>query len=226
MDERGYVKFNCEWVRTGPLSADILKDMNVARGRLYERGLVGAYADGTGFGNVSIRSPGGPGTRFIITGTATGGFRTLASGHYTHVTDFDFAKNWLRCEGPIKASSESLSHAAVYVSDPSAMAVVHVHSRPMWERFVGRLPTTSRSAEYGTPEMAAEISKLFAETNVKDRKAFVMGGHEEGLVSFGASLAEAIDAILGLAEAAGGNDLSSKPQNVRYGRARERRAKG
>ena len=39
--------------------------------------------------------------------------------------------------------------------------------------------------------MANEITRLFNETDVKNQKIIVMAGHEEGILSFGASLEEA-----------------------------------
>jgi hypothetical protein len=88
-----------------------------------------------------------------------------------------------------------LSHAAVLESDPTAKAVIHVHNLDLWKRQIDKVPTTSRKVEYGTPEMAYEIKRLFEETAVKTLKFFVMGGHEEGVISFGKDLYEAGTAL-------------------------------
>jgi hypothetical protein len=44
---------------------------------------------------------------------------------------------------------------------------------------------------YGTPEIAIEVCRLFAETEVKERRIFGMGGHEDGIVTFGRTAEEA-----------------------------------
>lgn len=189
MKEEGYVKFDCDWVETEPLAEGIIREINDWRNRLYRLGLIGAYENGVGFGNISARLP--KSDKFIISGTATGNIAFLTARHYTVVEEFDFEKNWLKCRGPIKASSESMTHAAVYLSDGSAKAAIHVHNLDFWKRLLGKVPTTSEKAQYGTPEMAAEIMRLFKETDVKEKKILAMAGHEEGIMSFGKTLDEA-----------------------------------
>ena len=107
-----------------------------------------------------------------------------------------FIKNSLTCEGPVKASSESLTHAAVYESDNFANAVIHIHNKSLWEKLLNVLPATSPEIEYGTPAMAEEVKRLFKETDLIEKKIFVMAGHEEGIVSFGRNLEEAFKTIL------------------------------
>jgi ribulose-5-phosphate 4-epimerase/fuculose-1-phosphate aldolase len=189
MAEEGYVKFNCEWQKAAPLADGLIGELNAWRGRLYRLGLIGAYENGVGFGNISTRVP--RTGKFIISGTATGNIAFLTGAHYTLVTDFDLEKNWVACRGPVKASSESMTHAAIYEADPSANAVIHVHNLGLWKSLLGNVPTTGKDAEYGTPEMAREVARLFRETDVKEKKVFAMAGHEEGVVSFGKSLGEA-----------------------------------
>jgi len=60
------------------------------------------------------------------------------------------------------------------------------------------LPTTSKEIEYGTPEMAFEISKIMKLPETQNTKVFVMGGHKEGLISFGKTIEEAALAIFAL----------------------------
>ena len=189
MQEEGYVKFDCDWVKAGPLADGLISEINGWRERLFRLGLVGAYDNGIGFGNLSIRVP--RSSRFIISGTATGKIAFLTGAHYTLVTDFDFEKSWLRCVGSVKASSESLSHAAIYESCPEANAVIHAHSPKMWKSLLGKVPETGKHADCGTPELAEEIFRLFRETNVRDEKIIVTAGHEEGMISFGRNPGEA-----------------------------------
>jgi hypothetical protein len=193
VSETGVVKFACEH-RAGALSAvPELDALNKCRRELRARGWIGVDANGIGFGNVSVRD--GESECFYITGTGTVGSEELTSADIARVTAFDFARNWIRCEGPLVASSESLTHAAVYVSVPAVRAVIHCHSAELWRRLLDVAPTTSSQAEYGTPAMAAEVQRLFRETGVLQRRLFVMGGHENGIVAFGGSVGEALRAL-------------------------------
>lgn len=184
--EKGYVQFHCRWERAAPPGGPAVEALRGWRDRLYRAGLVGVYPDGIGFGNLSCRP--GEGGAFLVSGTGTGGLAALGPEHFTEVTAYDFARNRLSCRGPVRASSESLSHAAVYRGCPGARAVVHVHHRALWEALLGRLPTTDPRAEAGTPEMAWAIEALFREGALGGEGLFVMGGHPEGLMAFGATL--------------------------------------
>jgi ribulose-5-phosphate 4-epimerase/fuculose-1-phosphate aldolase len=104
---------------------------------------------------------------------------------------YDFTRNWIRCEGSAMASSESLTHAAIYESEAKAGAVIHGHNLKLWTALLGHAPTTAKTVDYGTPEMAFEVRRLFKTTDVRDRKIFVMAGHEGGIVTFGKDTAEA-----------------------------------
>jgi ribulose-5-phosphate 4-epimerase/fuculose-1-phosphate aldolase len=154
------------------------------------------YPNKVGFGNISIRD--GNTSRFFITGSATGGLEDLTENHYTLVTDFNFQENHLTCQGPIKASSESLTHAAVYVAAPEVNAVIHVHHLKSWQKLLNRIPTTSSNVAYGTPQMSLEILRLFKETDLKNKRVLAMGGHQEGLISFGKDMEEAGKVLLDL----------------------------
>ena len=192
MDE-GYIKFNCEWIKDKPLSIDKLVEINNWRDRLYAVKLIGAYNNRIGFGNISTRLKE---NTFIITGSATGNFHTLKKSHYVLVDKYDIAKNSLTCRGPIKASSESLSHAVIYECSSNTNAVIHIHNIHMWKKFIYKLPTTNKDISYGTPEMAKEIKQLFTKSNIHLEKIIVMGGHKEGIISFGKNLEEAGNIIL------------------------------
>jgi L-ribulose-5-phosphate 4-epimerase len=193
MSETGYVKYRCEH-RVLP-AADFpgFEALNHMRSRLHQLGFIGRYPNGIGFGNISIRA--GASNHFYISGTMTGGLPELTLAHYTKVVSWDFPRNSLRCEGPVQASSESMTHAAIYEQDPSALAVLHVHDRNLWERILHRVPTTRKDVEYGTPEMAAEMGRLFRESDVRERRILAMAGHEEGIFTFGPSLEEAFGVL-------------------------------
>jgi L-ribulose-5-phosphate 4-epimerase len=186
----GYIKFNCDWIKQ-ELNEDIT-EINKWRNKLYSLNLIGAYENGIGFGNISIRE----GNNFIITGSKTGGIENLTNNHFTKVTNWYFNKNNLTCAGPIEASSESLTHAAIYTSNSNINAVIHVHNLNLWEKLIHKIPTTDEKAEFGTPEMAYEIIRLFRENQITKKRILVMGGHKEGIISFGKNLKEAGNVLL------------------------------
>jgi L-ribulose-5-phosphate 4-epimerase len=186
--EEGYIKFNCNWIQSEPVSSNEITEINNWRDTLYKLGLIGVYSNGIGFGNISIRYNN---QTFLITGSATGGLDKLTESHYVLVNEYNLKQNSLTCNGPIKASSESLSHAAIYESSPETNAVIHVHNIGLWQNLIYKIPTSRKNVLYGTPEMAKEIKRLFKETNVSVEKIIVMGGHKEGIITFGKTLDEA-----------------------------------
>ena len=164
-------------------------ELNRCRRKLLNLGVIGVDARGIGFGNLSIRNDAT--SRFYITGSGTGRIPELTPADYARVVAYDFEKNWLQCEGSTVASSESLTHAAVYESDPTAGAVIHCHDIKLWAALLDKAPTTPKRVEYGTPEMACAVQRLFDITDVKTRKIFVMAAHDGGLVAFGRDLRSA-----------------------------------
>jgi len=199
-DREGIIKYTAEHVRR-PLDEPAgLVELLRWRPRLYERRLIGADQDGLGYGNLSVRLHASP--RFLISGTQTSGLAAVHAGHFAEVTAVDLDRNDLKCVGEVQASSEAMTHAALYQADPAIRAVVHVHSRRLWERHRGTLPTTREEAAYGTPEMAYEVIRLYRRGALAKQGVFVMGGHPEGMIAFGRSMAEAAGLILELDAAA------------------------
>jgi len=188
------VKFTCQQVAVEISRFAGFAELNRYRGKLLALGVIGVDASGIGFGNLSIRS--GATSRFYITGSATAGISELTPVDYAKVVAYDFARNWLQCEGSTVASSESLTHAAVYESDPTARAVIHCHDMTLWAALLDKAPTTPQRIEYGTPEMAYAVRRLFDITDVKRRKIFVMAAHDGGLVAFGKDLQEAFQILM------------------------------
>ena len=189
-----YVKFTYQRARPDIAPFDALTELNACRRKLLEQRLIGLDSNGIGFGNLSVRD--GATRNFYITGSATGGLPELTPTDCVRVVAYDFAKNWLRYEGAAIPSSESLTHAAIYESDPSTSAVIHCHDSVLWARLLDRAPTMSKSIAYGTPEMACEIIRLFKGTDVQSRKILVMAGHEGGIVTSGKNLEDAFDVLM------------------------------
>lgn len=197
MSETGSVKFACEHISTELPPFAGFNELNACRRMLLQLRFVGVDENGIGFGNISVRDAA---TKcFYITGSATGGLPTLQLRDYARVTACDFEKNRVRCEGLTVASSESLTHAAIYECDPHIRAVIHAHSASLWAKLC-RVMGTSAAVEYGTPAMAGEVQRLFRETDVREQKIFAMAGHEGGLVAFGWSLDEAFAALTSCAD--------------------------
>ncbi|MEC4804807.1 MAG: class II aldolase/adducin family protein [Jaaginema sp. PMC 1079.18] len=193
--DEGYIKYTCNWQKAPPPPAHHLTQLHSWRTQLYQKGFIGRYDNGIGYGNLSIRSTTNP-QQFIVSGTQTGGLPDLTAAHYTLVTTFDLERNTLTCRGEIKASSESLTHAAIYQANPDVCAVIHVHHRRLWECLMDKVPTTPRHCAYGTPEMAYAIRDICQNPSLASPKILVMSGHEEGIITFGKDLAEAGTVLL------------------------------
>ncbi len=199
MLDEGYIKYRSHWSPGPAPNAAAVKQLEEWRRPLFAAGLIGQYEDQpVGFGNISIRY-GEPG-QFLITATQTGHVEHSNEEHYSLVTQYNIAGNELSCRGPSQASSEALTHAAIYEVDPAINAIVHVHSRLLWDQYLNSLPTTRADVAYGTPEMAREFRRLYLETAFQSQGIAVMGGHPEGLLSVGATLELAATRILTLTE--------------------------
>lgn len=187
-----YIKFTRECAAAEIILFDGLAELNACRRKLLRLRLIGVDANGIGFGNLSIRD----GTNFYVTGSATGGIPELSLADCARVVEYDFKRNWLRYEGAAIPSSESLTHAAVYESDAKAGAIIHCHDSKLWAALLNQVPSSSPAVEYGTAEMAREVTRLFEVTDVQSRKIFVMAGHEGGIVTFGKDLEEALAVLM------------------------------
>lgn len=194
MIDEGTIKYRCFWQDRPAVCEEEIAELNYWREQLYQLSLIGECDLGIGYGNLSIRCDNS--LQLIISGTQTGGIAKLTANHYTKVIDFDWHENYVVCEGKIKASSETLTHAAIYVADPTVKAVVHVHHLPLWKRLRDRVPTTNSSCAYGTPQMAEEIIRLCQPPQIHEQNIIVMSGHEAGILSFGKDLKEASQIIL------------------------------
>lgn len=198
--DEGVVKYASCWTKGPAPDADLARLLETWRRPLFDAALLGWDAEhGVGYGNISVRAR--TCGRFVISGTQTGGLAATGPEHYALVTDYDIEANSVSCSGPVQASSESLTHAAVYELDLEIGGIVHIHSRQLWQTWHGRLPTTAPEIAYGTPAMAREIARLFREGGMAAAGVAVMAGHEDGLISFGTTLGEAAARMLDLAAA-------------------------
>ena len=195
MKDTGVIKFNCKWIKAAPQASDLLFNINNWRDKIFELGFIGLNDEDIGYGNISIRLNQ---KEFIISGSATGKLKELTNEHYTKVINYDLDKNSITAEGPILASSESLTHAAIYECDKNVNAIIHIHNTKLWNELMNKVPTTNKDVEYGTPAMAMEMKRLYNETNLRNEKIIVMAGHQDGIISFGKDLNEAGNLLLKL----------------------------
>jgi len=204
----GVIRFDARH-RTAPLESRLYEDtaseLGAWREVLARLGLIGRDPDryeGLGYGNVSARvGPFGAAARgqrrFLVTGTQTAGRARLTLADYCVVESYDLVRNAVTSAGLVPPSSESLTHGAIYDIAPAVRFVFHAHAPEIWrQRHALGLPVTAVSAENGTPEMAAEVQRLFRESTLPGMGLVAMGGHEDGVIAIGQSAAEAGEVLV------------------------------
>ena len=162
-----YVKFTYQRARPDIAPFDALAELNACRRKLLEQRLIGR-----GLKRRRVRQLERPRHRkqeFLHHRFSDGGLPELTPTDCVRVVAYDFARNWLRYEGAAIPSSESLTHAAIYESDPSASAVIHCHDSVLWATLLDRVPTTSNEVSYGTLEMASNHASVHGERCAKQR---------------------------------------------------------
>jgi len=191
--DEGYIKFNYDWKPTS-LHEIIFEDLIFWRQKLYQKKFIGAYAHGIGYGNLSKRYKQ---NKFTISASGTGNYADLTNSHFALVEDYSIEKNYISCIGKSPASSESLSHAAIYEAMPTTNVIVHIHHKELWNKYLNILPTTEPSAAFGTPEMAYAIRDLVLKRK-KPYGILIMGGHEEGIISYHTNFESAVNRLRNL----------------------------
>ncbi len=207
MHQEGVIKFDVEH-ESRPIDALVLGDVACQliawREIMALTGLVGqdpALYEGAGYGNASVRfgprSAGLGRRRFLITGTQTSGRQTITLDDFAVIERYDARRNWVKSHGRTQPSSESMTHAATYDLGPHIQCVLHAHTPALWRR-AGELslPTTDPAVPYGTPEMAAEVGRLYRDGLFAERRILAMGGHEDGILVFGRSPEDAGQVLL------------------------------
>ena len=197
--KEGVIKYSIQHTTAAPLPAGELSELNAWRKILVLLKLIGqdpARYAGYGFGNISQRvAPwdAAPAERhFVITGTQTGHIADLSPEDFTVVLASYPDRNIIVSEGPAYPSSESLTHGMIYALDDSVKWIMHAHSPEIWRQAHALgMPATDATVAYGSPQMAEEVMRLFAETDVAAQRLFVMDGHEDGVVTFGRTAEEA-----------------------------------
>ncbi len=178
MDD-GYIKFKCNFEKIDCIKFEDISNIIEIRNRLYKHKLIGCYPNNIAFGNISKRMTS---KSFIITGTNTSCKAKISERDFSYVVNWNIKQNTITCKGLIQASSESLSHAAIYEILPDAYCVIHIHNNKLWEKYLNILPTSIQTAQYGTPEIALSIQQLIRKQPLNN--TIVMGGHPDGIISW------------------------------------------
>lgn len=194
MCPEGIIQYKLSWDFSSLAVTRDLRRLIQWRNRLHRLQLIGVTPEGIGFGNISVRP--GRDRRFLITGSQTGHLLRLNARHCTWVTEYDYFKNRVVCRGPVKASSESLTHGAIYSRAAWVRAVIHVHHDRLWRQLFRQLPTTPGNARYGTPAMAKAVQKLLSRFEPSKTGIIIMGGHTGGILAFGSTLESAGEMLL------------------------------
>jgi ribulose-5-phosphate 4-epimerase/fuculose-1-phosphate aldolase len=117
--------------------------------------------------------------------------------HLCLVAKIEIEKNTIYSLGKIAASSESMTHGAIYSANPTVNCVLHIHSRKIFDIMAAAegCNFTEENIPYGTPQMANavmdEVEKIGAPNGI-----IVMLGHDEGVISFGENISSALAEIL------------------------------
>lgn len=204
LEAEGVIKFRMTFNEAEPLAQAQLRELNAWRKAMVYMQMIGQTPEryqNYGFGNISRRLTAAemPGYAhpFVISGTQTGGIADLEPVHYASVLECQPETNHVIAEGPMKPSSESMTHGMVYVAAPEVNWIIHAHDPHIWHVAEAlSVPCTHVDVTYGTPEMSAEVLRLFRETDVAEKRIFSMAGHEDGIVTFGKTAEEAGEALL------------------------------
>jgi L-ribulose-5-phosphate 4-epimerase len=193
MPDEGYIKYQQIWEQKAlPFFQEVSGLINL-RDQLYKRNWIGQYPDGIGFGNVSCRIE--DGTSFLITATQTGHATHLQPGQLSLVTDAILDENCLWCTGLLPASSEAISHAAIYQVRPDIQCVIHIHDAHLWQRLIGIAPTVEKETAYGTPEMGYALQELVIDDDACNN-IIIAAGHTDGIFAYGPSMDAALAVLL------------------------------
>lgn len=184
MEQEGVIKYKQNWEQSSDVPSYDISSLIFFRNKCFDYKWIGFYENyQVGYGNISQRYE--DKEQFFISGSQTGHLPVLERSFFPFIKRFDIPKNEIDCIGEVKASSESLTHAAIYRLSKKIKAVVHIHNKLLWEKYMHQLPTTNPEVEYGTPEMAKEVDRLFENHEAKHTGILIMGGHEDGIISWG-----------------------------------------
>lgn len=119
----------------------------------------------------------------------------LKREHWALVESFNLEQNSVQAVGMTDASSESMSHGAIYKTSPETNVVIHIHNKEIFEHMLTfDYLKTPEDIPFGTPDLAVAIENVVKQRGEADG-IFVTAGHDEGVVAYGRTLEEAYDHI-------------------------------
>lgn len=201
-DQEGVIQYRLAFIEGPPEPAEHLLELIAWRKILRLVGMLGQDPDryaGLGFGNLSLRLAGGKQPsrqpRFIISGSQTGSLADVGPEHFATVIGWDIEENRVEARGPLRPSSETMTHAAIYAAAEDVSCVIHAHSPEIWRqaRDLG-LSVTPRALTYGTPAMAREVQRIVRAE--PECRIVVMQGHEDGVIAWGANVEDPMVLLL------------------------------
>lgn len=198
IDEEGVVKYSLKFTQTQEVAVKECEKIEKTRERLFALGLIGAYDDGIGYGNISVRYK--KKSSFVITATQTGELPKLNPKYYSLVKSVDFDTFTTTAIGVSKPSSEAITHGCIYELDSKINAVIHIHNEKLWRFMLENDYLSTNDTPYGTPEMVEDVRDIYRTIEPMLNNAFVMKGHFEGIVVFGKSLKQAEKALYNIVQ--------------------------
>jgi ribulose-5-phosphate 4-epimerase/fuculose-1-phosphate aldolase len=184
----GVIKYNFDFKPSSPLDKSLFSEIESVRQRIFTLNLIGVTDHGIGFGNISQKIDS---NSFVITGTQTGHLENLYASHYALIEAYNDKEFYLKSLGAIKPSSEALTHGTIYNLSDEIGAVIHIHSKVIWSFMLNGGYLRTKDVEYGSTEMIDEVNRLFSKIKPLSNPEFAMAGHEDGVIVFGKTLADA-----------------------------------
>lgn len=176
----GVIKYNFDFQKSAPLEKKLFIDIENVRERLFALGFIGEQ-DGIGFGNISQRINH---KSFVITGTQTGHLSNLEAEHFSLVEEYNDCDFFIKSSGASKPSSEALTHGTIYKLNSEIGAVIHIHSKKLWQFMLDNEYLKTKKVPYGTTKMIAEVNAIYKNIIPLSNSKFVMTGHEDGIICF------------------------------------------
>ena len=187
-------EYSLRYTRTKEIAVKECNKIEKIRMRLYSLGLIGAYCDGIGFGNISVRYK--KKSSFVITSKETGEFPKLNPNYYSFVKKVDLEKFTVYAIGPSKPCDEAINHACIYDLDSQINAVIHVHNEKLWDYMLKNDYLSTNDTLWDSNKIVEDIKKMYKDIDPFLNNAFVLKGDFEGVVTFGKTLKDAEKALL------------------------------
>ncbi len=181
----GVIKYEFDFTLSKPLQKELWYDLQEVRKRLFSLRLIGEK-EGIGYGNISKRVSK---KSFVITGTQTGHLKNLNAEDFSFVESYDDERFYLKSYGKAKPSSESLTHGTIYDLNDDIGAIIHIHSKVLWDFMLENRYKKTDDVLYGSLDMIKEVKRIYKDIDPLSDSKFVMSGHEEGIIVFAKELA-------------------------------------